>query len=99
MKACHPDLTKEEISHFSSHSGRVWAVVLLDEAGMNPDYIKYQIRWLGDSYRLYLRDTAVHQLKHTAALEQSSFQFISLYEENCTTLPGIVPEDDSIGSY
>ena len=39
-KKCHPDLTKDEISHFSSHSGRVWAVVLLDEAGMNPDFIK-----------------------------------------------------------
>ncbi len=39
-KACHPDLTKDEIMHFSSHSGRVWAIVLLDEAGMNPDLIK-----------------------------------------------------------
>jgi len=43
-KACHPDLTKEEISSFSSHSGRVWAVVLLDEAGMNPDFIKSRLR-------------------------------------------------------
>jgi hypothetical protein len=39
-KHCHPDLTKDDISHFSSYSGRVWAVVLLDEAGMNSDFIK-----------------------------------------------------------
>ena len=39
-KACHPDLTKQEMSHFSSHSVRVWAAVLLNEAGMNPDFIK-----------------------------------------------------------
>ena len=39
-KHCHPDLTRDEISHFSSHSGRVWAVVLLDEAGMNSGFIK-----------------------------------------------------------
>jgi hypothetical protein len=39
-KHCHPDLTKDEISHFSSHSGGGWAVVLLYEAGMTSDFIK-----------------------------------------------------------
>jgi hypothetical protein len=37
-KACHPDLTRDEIMRFSSHSGRVWAIVILDEAGMLPDF-------------------------------------------------------------
>ncbi len=60
-KKCHPDLTKDAISHFSSHSGRVWAVLLLDEAGMNPDFIKSWLHWMGESYRLYLRDTAILQ--------------------------------------
>ena len=90
-KHCHPDLTQDEISRFSSHSGRVWAVVLLDEAGMNSDFIKSRLRWMGDSYRLYLRDTAVLQAKHIAALDQSSFDFISLYGENRTTLPDLFP--------
>ena len=36
----HPHMTREEISHFSLHSGRVWVVVLLEEAGMSPEYIK-----------------------------------------------------------
>jgi hypothetical protein len=39
-KTCHSDLTRDKIMHFSSHSIRVWAVVLLDEVGMNPDFIK-----------------------------------------------------------
>jgi hypothetical protein len=98
-KKCHLDLTKDEISRFSSHSGRVWAVVLLDEAGMNPDFIKSWLHWMGESYRLYLRDTAILQQKHIAALEQSLFDFISLYRDNCTALPDIVPEEDSMGSY
>jgi hypothetical protein len=98
-KKCHPDLTKDEISRFSSHSGRVWAVVLLDEAGMNPDFIKSRLRWMGESYRLYLRDTAILQRKHIAALEQASFDFISLYGDNQTVLPDILPEEDSTDSY
>ncbi len=39
-KACHPDLTRDELMRFSSHSGRVWAIVLLNEASMNPDFNK-----------------------------------------------------------
>ncbi len=76
-KHCHPDLTKDETSHFSSHSGRVWAVVLLNEAGMNSDFIKSWLCWMGDFYRLYLRDTAVLQAKHVTALEKSSFFILS----------------------
>ena len=48
-KICHPDLTRDEIMRFTSHSIRVWAIVLLDEAGMNADFIKSQLRWMGDS--------------------------------------------------
>jgi hypothetical protein len=70
-KTCHPNLSRDEIMHVSSHSIRVWAIVLLDEAGMNPDFIKSQLRWMGDSYRIYLRDTAVLQTKHILALEQA----------------------------
>jgi hypothetical protein len=84
---------------FSSHSIRVWAVVLLDEAGMNPDFIKSRLRWMGDSYRLYLRDTAILQSKHITALERSSNDFMALFGENRMVLPDIVPVDDAMGSY
>ena len=98
-KICHPDLTKYEIMQFTSHSIRVWAVVLLDEAEMNADFIKSRLRWMGDLYRSYLRDTAVLQTKHVSALESSSNDFIKLFGENRTTLPDIVPVDDTMGPY
>jgi hypothetical protein len=98
-KTCHPDLTRDKIMRFSSHSIRVWAVTLLDEAGMNPDFIKPQLCWMGDSYRLYLQDTAILQSKHITALEHSSNDFMALYGENQTVLPDIIPVDDAMGSY
>jgi hypothetical protein len=73
-KHCHPDLTKDETSRFSSRKERVWPVVLIDEAGMNSDFIKSQLCWMGDSYRLYLRDTAVFQAKHVSALEHEKIR-------------------------
>jgi hypothetical protein len=42
---------------------------------------------MGESYRLYLRDTAILQRKHIVALEQSSFDFITLDGDNQTVLP------------
>jgi hypothetical protein len=53
-KACHLDLTRDEIMRLRSHSGRVWAMVILDEAGMLPDFIKLRLCWMGDSYSFYL---------------------------------------------
>jgi hypothetical protein len=47
---------------------RVWACVLLDKAGKLLDYIKKRLRWLGDSFRMYLRDTAIIQHQHVDAL-------------------------------
>jgi hypothetical protein len=41
---------------------------LLDEVGNLPDYIKKRLRWLGDSFRMYLRDTAIIQHQHVDAL-------------------------------
>jgi hypothetical protein len=32
-----------------------------------PDYIKKRLRWLGDSFRMYLRDTAIIQHQHVDA--------------------------------
>ena len=100
-KTFHPDLTitRDEIVHFSSHSIRVWAVVLLDEAGINPDFIKSRLRWTGDLYRLYLRDTVILQSKHITALERSSNDFMALFGKNRTVLPDIVPVDNAMDLY
>ena len=81
-KACCPNLIRDERMHFSSHSGRIWAIILLDKAGMNPNFIKSQLRWMGDSYRLYLQDTAVLQHKHITALDKALDEFLTLFGEN-----------------
>ena len=96
----HPDLTPNEIKQFSSHSGRVWAVVLLDQAGKSPDFIKLRLHWLGDSYRSYLRDTKKIQSQHLAALEADSNNVtLLLLGHNTNILPDAVPVDPEMGYY
>jgi hypothetical protein len=68
VKEVRPDTTPDELKPYSAHSLRVRACVLLDEAGKLPDYIKKKLRWLGDSFRMYLRDTAIIQHQHVDAL-------------------------------
>ena len=84
---------------FLLHSVRVWAVVLLEEAGMNSDFFKSRLRWMGNLYRLYLQDTGVLQEKHISTLERASNDFMMIFGKHCTALPNIVPEDDMMGSY
>jgi hypothetical protein len=63
-RAVRPSISKDNEQRYSAHSLRVWAWVLLDEAGKSPDYIKKHLRWMGDSFRMYLRDTHVIQDQH-----------------------------------
>jgi hypothetical protein len=37
---------------------------------------------MGDSYRLYLQDTAILQIKHINALERASDEFSTLFGKN-----------------
>jgi hypothetical protein len=78
VKSCRPDTPKEELTRFSAHSIRVWACVLLDEAGKSAEFIKKRLRWLGDSFRLYLRDTSVITTQHRDALEGSTREAMEL---------------------
>ena len=80
VRLAHPDISKEDLKKFSAHSFRVWACVLLDEAGKSPDFIKKRLRWLGDSYRNYLRDTCAIQDQHREALASASLELMRLIE-------------------
>ncbi len=71
-RAVRPTISKEEEQRYSTHSLRVWACILLDEAGESPNYIKKRFCWMGDSFRLYLRGTHVIQDQHRKALRASS---------------------------
>ena len=98
-KAVHPDLSADKIKHFSSHLTRAWALVLLDKAGMTPDFMTSRLRWMGESYKLYLRNTSVLQHKHVNALKKESNQGMWLLGCNRDILPNIVPMDDEMGEY
>jgi len=90
----HPDLFKDKNKRFPFHSGRVWALVLLDEAGMSPDFCKSRLRWMGESYQLYLRDTLILQQKHVDALNKEYSEVVQLL-----TISNTVPEDREMSSY
>jgi hypothetical protein len=71
-RAVHPGLSEDEIKRFSLHSGRVWSLVILDKAGITPDFMKSHLQWMGESYRLYLHNTSILQRKHIDALKKDS---------------------------
>ncbi len=54
---------------------------------------------MGESYRLYLRDTSVLQQKHVNALKKDSDNLLQLLGRNRDILPNIVPEDNEMGEY
>jgi hypothetical protein len=98
-KKVHPDWSANDLSQISSHLGRVWALVLLDKAGMSPAFMTSQLRWMGDSYKLYLQDTSILQHKHIDALKKESDELMKLLGSNKDVLPYIVPVDDDMGDY
>jgi hypothetical protein len=82
VKAVNPTVSKAELARYSAHSIRVWACVLLDEAGMSPEFIMARLRWAGNSFRMYLRDTEAIQNKHLDVLREASQAIIDLIEFN-----------------
>jgi hypothetical protein len=98
-KKVHPDWSADELSQISSHLGQVWALVLLDKAGMSPAFMTSPLRWMGDSYKLYLQDTSILQHKHINALKKESDELMKLLGINKDVLPNIVPVDDDMGDY
>ena len=54
------------------------ACVLLDEAGMSPEFIMACLPWMGNSFRMYLRNTGIIQDKHCNILQAASQEVIDL---------------------
>lgn len=73
----NPTMSDEDRQKYSAHSLRVWACVLLDQAKKPPSFIKQRLRWQGDSYRLYLRDTLHQSHSHRDALSANTNEIIS----------------------
>ncbi len=78
VKKVRPSTSAGNLKKYSTHSLRVWACVLLDEAGMFPSFIQKHLRWLGDSFEMYLHDTKAIQDKHLPALQSLSSDVMAL---------------------
>jgi len=66
---------------------------------MSPVFMTSRLRWMGESYKLYLCDTLALQNKHVAALRKDSNEVTRLLGNNRNILPDIVPLDDEMGEY
>jgi hypothetical protein len=111
VKKVQPSTSAEDLKKYFTYSLRVWACVLLDEVGMSPFFIQKCLRWLGDSFKMYLRDMKAIQDKHLAALHSASADIIALIHtppDNVAQLtatmsnlnvPSNVVKDDQMGVY
>jgi len=104
VKAIHPKTSKADLSRYSAHSLRVWACVLLDAAGMSPEYIMSCLRWMGNSFRMYLRDTGIIQVKHCDILRAASQEVIDLISGSLLNTPdpagmSTLEADNTMGNY
>ena len=55
-----------------------------------------RLRWMGESYKLYLCDTSIQQQKHVDALSKESDAIMRLLGNNRDVLPDTVPVDDEM---
>jgi hypothetical protein len=111
VKKVRPSTSADNLKKYSAHSLRVWAYVLLDEAGMSPSFIQKCLRWLGDLFKMYLHDTKAIQDKHLAALQSASANIMALIRTSPdvvvhltatmsdVNVPSDVVKDDQTGSY
>jgi hypothetical protein len=99
-KKSHTHMSKEELSKYSCHSYRVWACVLLHEAGKDGDYIRVRLRWLSEAYRVYLRDTSSTAKAHVQALKRNTHRLnLALAASQIMPLHETVDEDLEMGEY
>ena len=89
VKAIHPKTSEAELQRYSAHSLRVLAYVLLDEAGMSPEFIMTCLCWMENSFRMYLSDTGIIQDKHREILQAASQEVINLIARSAVNIPDL----------
>ncbi len=112
VKKVQPSTLSDDLKKYSAHSLHVWAcAVLIDEASMSPSFIQQRLLWLGDSFKMYLRDTKAIQDKHLAALQLASSKVMTLISTppedivritstmSNLNIPNDTPEDKKMGAY
>jgi hypothetical protein len=66
------DKHKEELQRWSSHSLRVGACVILHSMNFSTTQIQWLLRWRSDSFKVYLRNTALLSDQQHQALDQAA---------------------------
>ena len=104
IKAIHPMTSKANLSQYLAHLLRVWACVLLNKVGMSPDFIKSHLRWMGNSFWMYFRDTGIIQDKQRNILQAVLQEVIDLITGYLVNTPGLevmsmVETDNTMGDY
>ena len=104
LTAIHPKSLKANLSQYLAHLLRVWACVLLDKAGMSLEFIMSRLRWMGNSFRMYLRDTGIIQDEHRDIVRAASQEVIDLISGSSVNIPdlvglSIVEADNTMGDY
>jgi hypothetical protein len=111
VQKVQPSTLSDDLKKNSAHSLCVWDCVLLDKAGMSPSFIQKRLHWLGDLYKMYLRDTKAIQVKHLAALQTASSNIMALISTppddivhltatmSNLNIPNDIVEDEQMGAY
>ena len=89
-------MPKDILLKYSCHYIIVWACVCLDEAGKPPDFIKKRLGWMGESYRVYLRDTNKINEQHKDALTASPRSTMALIDAVDDAVFGQLSPEDAI---
>ena len=56
---------------------------------MSPEFIMARLRWMGNSFRMYLRDTGIIQDKHRNVLRAASQEIINLIAGSLVNIPDL----------
>jgi len=71
---------------------------------MTPEFIMARLRWMGNLFRMYLRDTGIIQDKHRDVLRAASQEIVDLIAGSLANIPNMaglstVDIDDTMGDY
>ena len=90
------NISNEELKLISTHSIRVFACVLLHEAGKDGPFIKLRLRWLSNCFEVYLRNTETINSQHAFALNDihSRMANIAISSANLNEVVFIVGVED-----
>ena len=71
---------------------------------MSPEFIMARLRWMGNSFRMYLHDTGIIQDKHCNVLQAASQEITDLIAGSLVNIPNMaglttVEADNTMGGY